>query len=127
MTYAEKLRDPRWQKKRLEIFSRDDWKCKSCGEKEKTLHVHHIFYSPNKDPWETDNGFLITFCEDCHLPGPCEGRASCKDCSENIDCDGPGNPSEDLKKSIASLLNHIFAKHKDCDYMDAFCKTVLRV
>lgn len=26
-TYAEKLKDPRWQKRRLEIFERDDWTC----------------------------------------------------------------------------------------------------
>jgi hypothetical protein len=25
MKYAEKLKDPRWQKKRLEVFQRDDF------------------------------------------------------------------------------------------------------
>lgn len=29
--YAKKLMDPRWQKKRLEIFKRDGWKCQNCG------------------------------------------------------------------------------------------------
>ena len=38
-TYLEKLKDPRWQKKRLEILERDGWKCMACGEKEKTLRV----------------------------------------------------------------------------------------
>jgi 5-methylcytosine-specific restriction endonuclease McrA len=28
--YSEKLRDPRWQKKRLEIFQRDNFICQNC-------------------------------------------------------------------------------------------------
>ena len=66
MDYLEKLKDPRWQKKRLEIFKRDEWRCKCCGSKDRTLHVHHLCYSKGKDPWEIDEGFLITVCEECH-------------------------------------------------------------
>lgn len=65
-TYSEKLRDPRWQKKRLEIFNRDDFKCLSCGSKEKTLHVHHGIYKKGCEPWEYENDSLHTLCEDCH-------------------------------------------------------------
>ena len=65
--YHEKLKDPRWQKKRLEILERDGWSCKFCGSSEKTLHIHHLFYFKGKDPWEIHNGFLITLCEDCHF------------------------------------------------------------
>lgn len=64
--YSEKLNDPHWQKKRLEIFERDDWKCQACKDSETTLHVHHIVYQNNKEPWDIDNEFLITYCEDCH-------------------------------------------------------------
>lgn len=49
MTYKEKLKDPRWQKKRLEIFDRDGWKCVECGDKDSTLNVHHIFYLSGLD------------------------------------------------------------------------------
>ena len=63
-TYSEKLKDPRWQKKRLKILSRDRWKCKKCGDTETTLHVHHLNYNGN--PWEVENEHLITLCEDCH-------------------------------------------------------------
>jgi 5-methylcytosine-specific restriction endonuclease McrA len=66
MTYAEKLRDPRWQKKRLEIMERDNWKCQSCGTDKMTLNVHHLFYKKTANPWEYDNDDLITLCEDCH-------------------------------------------------------------
>lgn len=66
MTYAEKLKDPRWQKKRLEIFERDGWECKLCFDKNKTLHVHHRSYSRGVEPWDYDNSMLVTLCCDCH-------------------------------------------------------------
>ena len=65
-TYAEKLKDPRWQKKRLAIFERDNWTCQGCGATDKTLHVHHIFYEDDTEPWDSDDNSLITLCEDCH-------------------------------------------------------------
>jgi len=66
MTYAEKLRDPRWQKKRLEIMQRDEFTCMVCGETESTLNVHHHYYDKGKDPWDYEDNALITMCEDCH-------------------------------------------------------------
>ncbi len=65
MTYAEKLRDPRWQKKRLKILNRDGFKCRDCGGDNKTLHVHHCHYAKG-DPWKTPDGCLLSLCEDCH-------------------------------------------------------------
>lgn len=62
--YSEKLKDPRWQKKRLEILQRDNFTCQYCGETTKTLHVHHIIYS--NEPWESEDWELNTVCEDCH-------------------------------------------------------------
>jgi len=65
MAYTEKLKDPRWQKKRLQVMSRDDFKCQLCGSDKNTLHVHHKSY--NGEPWESEDSELITLCEDCHL------------------------------------------------------------
>lgn len=65
-TYSEKLRSPQWQKKRLEIFKRDKFKCKKCGDTDTQLHVHHKEYIDGNDPWEYDNKYLVTLCEDCH-------------------------------------------------------------
>lgn len=64
MTYAEKLRDPRWQKRRLEILQRDDFTCRYCKDNETELHIHHLTYS--KNPWDTDEDNLITLCKHCH-------------------------------------------------------------
>lgn len=66
MTYAEKLKDPRWQKKRLEVLERDGWFCQQCGNNKTTLHVHHRVYRHKNDPWEYSNDELITLCEECH-------------------------------------------------------------
>jgi len=121
MNYAEKLKDPRWQKKRLGILERDGWKCMACGDKEKTLNVHHIFYLPKKEPWEIPDGFLITFCEDCHKGGSC-GENDCETCKAtglNLDCDGPGNHPEDIQDCIATLLNAIWKQDEIGDYFTA--------
>jgi hypothetical protein len=64
MNYAEKLRDPRWQKKRLEILQRDEFKCTFCGDTETELHVHHKKYSG--DPWDVNESHLQTLCKHCH-------------------------------------------------------------
>jgi 5-methylcytosine-specific restriction endonuclease McrA len=65
-SYSDLLKDPRWQKKRLEIMSRDKFICKKCGDTKTQLHVHHKEYIKDTDPWDYKNSFLITVCEDCH-------------------------------------------------------------
>lgn len=66
MTYASKLTDPRWQKKRLEILQRDDFRCQLCQDKEATLHVHHKSYKRNTEPWDYPDDNFVTYCEACH-------------------------------------------------------------
>lgn len=65
-TYSEKLKDPRWQKKRLEIFERDNWTCQHCCHTEWTLAIHHLRYIPGIEPWDYPAELLITLCEYCH-------------------------------------------------------------
>lgn len=67
MTYSEKLKDPRWQKKRLEVLSKARFKCKWCKDDKETLHVHHIEYSKGNSPWEYDLTNFLCLCETCHL------------------------------------------------------------
>lgn len=64
--YSEKLRDPRWQKVRLEIMERDKFSCRHCGSDKKTLNVHHCYYRTGKNPWDYDKNTLVTLCEGCH-------------------------------------------------------------
>jgi hypothetical protein len=65
-TYSDKLKDPRWQKERLEIMQRDEFRCRCCGDTETMLSIHHIRYITKKDPWDYDNSMLMTVCNDCH-------------------------------------------------------------
>jgi hypothetical protein len=64
--YAEKLKDPRWQKKRLEIMGRDDFRCQICGDSDSMLMVHHRYYIWGKEPWDYASDILVTLCEACH-------------------------------------------------------------
>lgn len=64
--YSEKLLDPRWQKIRLKVLEREEFKCQYCGETKKTLHVHHLCYSESGNPWDVDDCSLLCLCCDCH-------------------------------------------------------------
>lgn len=64
--YSKKLRDPRWQKKRLKILERDTFACQQCFDNESTLHIHHRRYLKGKDPWDYPEYLFITLCENCH-------------------------------------------------------------
>lgn len=66
MSYAEKLKDPRWQRKRLEVMSYADFRCQVCGSKDNTLNVHHSYYENGKNPWDYPTGSLLCACEQCH-------------------------------------------------------------
>lgn len=64
-SYPKKLKDPRWQKVRLKVFERDEFKCACCGNHESPLHVHHLVYTKG-EPWDSPMDILETLCEDCH-------------------------------------------------------------
>lgn len=65
-TYADKLKDPRWQRKRLEVMENASWECLNCGSKDSELQVHHPAYLKGKEPWEYDESQLECLCKDCH-------------------------------------------------------------
>lgn len=78
MTYAEKLKDPRWIEfrerflsnlfyKRREVSpdSDDDW-CEGCGLPANHFHVHHRIYIKGREPWEYSFDCLSALCPDCH-------------------------------------------------------------
>jgi hypothetical protein len=67
MSYSELLRNPKWQRKRLEIFQRDNFTCQKCNDTESNLQVHHHYYNFSFKPWEYPNEALITYCELCHF------------------------------------------------------------
>jgi hypothetical protein len=66
MTYSEKLKDPRWQRRRLEVLEAAGWKCSQCESTDQTLHVHHNFYRSRTEPWNYPDHALRVLCEGCH-------------------------------------------------------------
>lgn len=65
-TWLERCKDPRWQKKRLKVLNRDEFRCQLCWDDKTTLNVHHKYYKKGKNPWEYPMKALITLCEKCH-------------------------------------------------------------
>lgn len=65
-SYSAKLRDPRWQKKRLEVLSEAKFTCQDCGATDKELHIHHAYYIRGKEPWQYPGTLLTVLCKDCH-------------------------------------------------------------
>lgn len=65
-SYRQKLRHPKWQKKRLQILQETDFRCGICDNDELELHVHHIYYEKGKDPWDYPDDALLAVCYECH-------------------------------------------------------------
>jgi hypothetical protein len=73
MSYAELLLSDEWQEKRLEIISRDRWKCRLCGNKtiiagtktmayllEESDPKYHIIHNDQLKFYEPSEGGYVT-------------------------------------------------------------------
>ena len=67
ITYRQKLRDPRWLKRRQQILDRDNSTCQLCDCKGGTLNVHHAHYITGREPWDYEDRYLKTLCDACHV------------------------------------------------------------
>ena len=69
LTYAEKLRDVRWKRRRDELIRRANYTCCECGQPLTSgtmdLQVHHVVYISCLDPWDYPDELLLVVC-DCH-------------------------------------------------------------
>lgn len=66
LPYWQQMLDPRWQRRRLEIFNRDGFKCRECNSQTETLSVHHSYYEKGVMAWEYPDEALRSVCRDCH-------------------------------------------------------------
>lgn len=99
-TYSEKLKSPKWQKKRLEILQRDEFMCTYCEDAESELHVHHKKYIYGNEVWDYENENFITLCKPCH---------------EEI---------TQKKKSIKELIDNSFIYTDDLDQLMGIITTI---
>lgn len=66
MTYKEKLRDPRWQRKCAEMKSMAGWACECCNRTDLNLQLHHKYYQSGAEPWDYPASAFLVLCEVCH-------------------------------------------------------------
>lgn len=113
-TYREMLRDPRWQKKRLEIMQRDGFACRACSATHKTLNVHHTIYREyGTPPWEYESRVLVTFCEECHKEEE-KWKAQCDESIvETFRSAGATNSDLDLISNL--IYSMVMEEKKDGD------------
>jgi 5-methylcytosine-specific restriction endonuclease McrA len=66
LTYAEKLRDVRWKRRRDELLRRRNYTCCECGTPltrgTMDLQVHHVVYVACLDPWDYPDELLLVVC-----------------------------------------------------------------
>lgn len=59
-------KDWKWQRRRLEILEKANWRCEYCGESDREAHVHHVHYVKGRQLWEYDDNWLLALCDRCH-------------------------------------------------------------
>lgn len=94
--YQHLLRDPRWQKRRLEILERDGWQCQQCGSVDRELQVHHRWYAHGAAPWESPDQALLTLCCVCHQESSMP--------QEIMTVNGPLEPPPSLSELVHSAV-----------------------
>ena len=66
MTYAQQLRHPLWQRRRLQVFQLANFTCVRCGSTSRELHAHHKTYIRDRLAWEYPDNLLECLCDPCH-------------------------------------------------------------
>lgn len=66
MSYAEDLKHPMWQERRLRVFERAGFMCIRCKSQDNQLHAHHKVYIRGHRLWEYEDEMLECLCERCH-------------------------------------------------------------
>lgn len=81
--YQRKLRDPRWQQRRLKLLESANWTCQEAtcknwrhflvppqdrpaNESGPPLEIHHLYYEWGREPWEYPDDAHLVLCDDCH-------------------------------------------------------------
>ncbi len=67
-TYKQLLNTFEWSVKRFKILRRDKFACSKCDhiKSRKQLQVHHTEYIDGLMPWEYEDKYLVTLCDECH-------------------------------------------------------------
>jgi hypothetical protein len=64
--FTDQYKNPLWQKRRLEMLERANYRCSCCQDDESQLHVHHGQYFTGRKLWEYADKELQVLCGTCH-------------------------------------------------------------
>lgn len=106
-SYSDKLKDVRWQKKRLEILEANDFICQRCLMEGKTVHVHHKLYRWDTDPWDYEDDCFVILCEDCHHQETIIRKVSFKRLSETIQKNFYAKGMDDLSAAFDDVQTKV--------------------
>lgn len=118
LPYQDQYKHPNWQKMRLAVFKKDNFKCVNCGSANKMLHAHHLKYKKGCFVWEVPVWYLVALCEDCHS----------QEHGKNLTVNNPLNmvyealsKHEELGASYSSVVtrNKALEGHKQVEYKGA--------
>ena len=67
LSYADKLRDVRWKRRRDDLLRQANYTCCECGQPLESgtmdLQVHHVVYITALDPWDYPDELLVVVCD----------------------------------------------------------------
>lgn len=64
--YKQQLKTPQWRKFSADVRQAKGRSCNCCRRSDIETHVHHIYYDPNKLPWEYSHADVVLLCWKCH-------------------------------------------------------------
>ena len=64
-TYPGKLSSAEWEYKSLEIFNRDKFSCRLCGDTKVILYAYTIDKHSQDIGWQSNADNFITYCQHC--------------------------------------------------------------
>ena len=64
-TYKQKLQSSEWRKFASRVKQQHNF-CAYCKQGDKPTQVHHLFYEPDREPWEYGTDEVLVLCAECH-------------------------------------------------------------
>ena len=130
MSYADDLKSPRWQEKRLRVFERARFRCERCGSTEDTLHAHHKVYLKGRKPWDYEDILLECLCDTCHgdvhdemeqlgLIVARQPTAMLPDLMDAVARVVPKAPTDPRMQTLFQKLGKAMVTHSKTDFIDA--------
>lgn len=115
MTYWEQLRHPNWQKLRLRMLDRADYKCANCNDTETHLHVHHKQYIKGRKAWEYEDSNFEVLCDACH-----ENAHYFKDSLNSVLAQLPSELLDQIRDLVAGFYSYYVDYKSVVSNFDAF-------